>query len=138
MASLSHSNPKLAHASESQLEGSKVAQKVIFYENLATSSNLQVEPSYGAPRRVNAQPPLESHVKAVQLESVQWDDLNETGEENKTTAMENPSVTDLSQPSAQHPSAQAQIEAPLDPGLYEPSQGAFVPYNPGESPAEGP
>ena len=52
--------------------------------------------------------------------------------------MVTPSVPDFKLPAGQQPLARAQIEATLVSWLYEPSQDAVVPYNPGEAPAEGP
>ena len=135
-------SPQALEPSEPHVSGSKVAQNIMFYENLATSSNLEVGPflesPQSTPRGTCAQVPPSGPMKVPSLEVDSGDEMGGESTGDKTTAII-PSLKLLWVNRSGYPCLRGpKIVAPPDPGLYEPSQGAVVPYNPGESPTEGP
>ena len=77
----------------------------------------------------------------MKVPSLKVDSGDEMGGESagdKTTAIQPSPETFMGQPVGLSLPARALIEAPPDPGLHERFQDAVVPYNPGESPTEGP
>ena len=103
----------------------------MFYENVATSSNLEVgfflEFPQSTPRGTSAQVPPTEPSKEPSLEVDSGDEMGGESAGDKTTAIQPSPETFMGQPVGLTLPARAQIEAPPDPGLFEPFQCAVVP-----------
>ena len=94
--------PQASEPSEPQPSGSKVAQNIMFYENLAISCNLEVGPLFespqSTPRGTNAQVPPTGPMKEPSLEVELEEEMGGESTGDQATAIQPSLETFMSQP----------------------------------------